>query len=463
MTTGYPTDATTDAVQANIVAARYDVQRVSLSRVTTFTPGSTQEVTATFTNTTGSPAAGATVSLVPARGVDRRGLGLRRRVGDVRRPGRAGRERERDVQGHLAGGDGRRLPDRQGRVDEPGDRAGRNPRPSPRGCGTSSRSRSTRCASAPPTNSTDQFIELYNASAGADRPLELEPDQHAEPVGPGHVGDDPARDDAGERRASTCSASPVRAWRPPRTRATTAINVRSTTGFEAGQKIDIDGETRTIAKRRDGGRGHDDGVRAGVHGAVAHDSRRLDQPARHERDRLRGRPEDRHRHRRQLRTGHGHRGRQGGHADDPGGGGGRGRDQHQGRRQRQHDRRRHADGGHRRTQGARHGHERRHRRRERHGRRPGRPAPVRPQVGHRRVRRGDGDQLLAGHEVPARERRRGAGAGQRHHARPPAGEEPRVRRARGQRAGHDRGLPGAAGAESVVRRRALRPGPARSR
>ena len=40
MTTGYPTEATTDAVQANIVAARYDVQRVGLSRVTTFTPGS---------------------------------------------------------------------------------------------------------------------------------------------------------------------------------------------------------------------------------------------------------------------------------------------------------------------------------------------------------------------------------------------------------------------------------------
>ena len=45
MTTGYPTEATTDAVQANIVAARYDVQRVSLSRATTFTPGSTQDVT----------------------------------------------------------------------------------------------------------------------------------------------------------------------------------------------------------------------------------------------------------------------------------------------------------------------------------------------------------------------------------------------------------------------------------
>jgi hypothetical protein len=55
MTTGYPTDATHNAVHANIVAARYDVQCVSLSRITTFTPGSSQEVTETFTNTTGAP------------------------------------------------------------------------------------------------------------------------------------------------------------------------------------------------------------------------------------------------------------------------------------------------------------------------------------------------------------------------------------------------------------------------
>ena len=45
MTAGYPTDATTDAVQANIVSARYEVQRIGLSRVVTFRPRSTQEVT----------------------------------------------------------------------------------------------------------------------------------------------------------------------------------------------------------------------------------------------------------------------------------------------------------------------------------------------------------------------------------------------------------------------------------
>ena len=56
MTSGYPNDAAINAVQANIVAARYDVQRVSQSRVTTFTPRSSQDVTVSFTNTTGTPA-----------------------------------------------------------------------------------------------------------------------------------------------------------------------------------------------------------------------------------------------------------------------------------------------------------------------------------------------------------------------------------------------------------------------
>ena len=63
MTTGYPTMATTDAVQANIVAARYDVERVRLSRVTTFTPRSTQTVTETFTNTTGTLASTVKLSI----------------------------------------------------------------------------------------------------------------------------------------------------------------------------------------------------------------------------------------------------------------------------------------------------------------------------------------------------------------------------------------------------------------
>ena len=65
MTAGYPSDAADNAVQANVVAARYDVQGLSLAPASTvaappglqtFTPGSAQNTTVTFTNTTGSRA-----------------------------------------------------------------------------------------------------------------------------------------------------------------------------------------------------------------------------------------------------------------------------------------------------------------------------------------------------------------------------------------------------------------------
>src|SRR2546430_4090126 len=77
MTAGYPTDATDNAVQANVVAAKYDVQRLSLSPASatatppglqTFTPGSSQDSTVTFTNTTGARAVGVKLSIsVPTK------------------------------------------------------------------------------------------------------------------------------------------------------------------------------------------------------------------------------------------------------------------------------------------------------------------------------------------------------------------------------------------------------------
>ena len=68
----FPTDATDQAVQANVVAAGYDVPQLSVapaSAVATppgllsFAPGSSREATVTFTNTTGAPASGLTLSL----------------------------------------------------------------------------------------------------------------------------------------------------------------------------------------------------------------------------------------------------------------------------------------------------------------------------------------------------------------------------------------------------------------
>ena len=68
----FPTDATDQLVQANVVAAKYAVQLVSLAPASatatppglqTFSPGSSQDTTVTFTNTTAAPAAGVKLSI----------------------------------------------------------------------------------------------------------------------------------------------------------------------------------------------------------------------------------------------------------------------------------------------------------------------------------------------------------------------------------------------------------------
>ena len=72
----FPTQQTNQKVQANIVAARYDVAPLTIAPASavatppglqTFTPGSSQQTTVTFTNTTGAPAADVRLSIsVPA-------------------------------------------------------------------------------------------------------------------------------------------------------------------------------------------------------------------------------------------------------------------------------------------------------------------------------------------------------------------------------------------------------------
>jgi hypothetical protein len=68
----FPTDATDQLVQANVVAARYGVARVSLAPASatatppgmqTFSPGSSQDVTVSFTNTADVPAVGVQLSI----------------------------------------------------------------------------------------------------------------------------------------------------------------------------------------------------------------------------------------------------------------------------------------------------------------------------------------------------------------------------------------------------------------
>jgi non-reducing end alpha-L-arabinofuranosidase len=68
----FPSDAVDQKVQANVVAARYDVQQLSLAPASatdmppglqTFSPKSSQDTTVTFKNTTGAPASGVKLSV----------------------------------------------------------------------------------------------------------------------------------------------------------------------------------------------------------------------------------------------------------------------------------------------------------------------------------------------------------------------------------------------------------------
>src|SRR5262249_44303163 len=72
----FPTNATDQLVQANVVAAKYDAPRLSLAPASatatppgllTFAPASSQDVSLTFTNTTGAPATGVKLNISTPR------------------------------------------------------------------------------------------------------------------------------------------------------------------------------------------------------------------------------------------------------------------------------------------------------------------------------------------------------------------------------------------------------------
>ncbi len=124
----FPSQETNQKVQANVVAAKYDVPRLSLAPASAlatppglqiFSPASSQDTTVTFTNTTGAPVTGVTLSLaVPA--------GWTAVTSDSSEPSKSfeaplapGADRESDLQGHLCGRGLQRRPGRQSLVDRP--------------------------------------------------------------------------------------------------------------------------------------------------------------------------------------------------------------------------------------------------------------------------------------------------------------------------------------------------------
>ena len=94
-------------------------------------------------------------------------------------------------------------------------------------------------------NPTNQFIELYNASADAVDLSNWTLINTQSQWAPVKLATIPAGTKlaSGDYYLLGLSSSGLAA---PASAGTTTINVRSTTGFSNGQKIDIDGETRTI-------------------------------------------------------------------------------------------------------------------------------------------------------------------------------------------------------------------------
>jgi non-reducing end alpha-L-arabinofuranosidase len=243
MTDGYPSDAAVHAVQDNIVAARYDVQRLGLTRMTTFTPGSAQEVTATFTNTTGSPISGVALSLALPAGwaavVSGSGDTSARFAGPVE-PGASVNATfhvtspARTGAGFLTGKAEWTHPTR-GTQRETSVARVRNVLPvkiNEVRFGTSS-------------NVSDQFIELYNAASEA---VDLSNWSliHTPSEWPSVS---LATIPAGTTLASGAfyvlglASSGLTA---PASPGESTINVRSVTGFEPGQTLEIGAESRTI-------------------------------------------------------------------------------------------------------------------------------------------------------------------------------------------------------------------------
>jgi hypothetical protein len=239
ITTGYPAEATTDALQANIVAAKYDMPRLGLSRLTAFTPNSSQDATVTFKNTTGTAVTRVKLSVAVPQGWTSALSGTTEEI--------------RTIAGPISPG---ATLNAIFKITSPttasaGFLTGQVVWTSQASGETQSDSSVQRVRNAYPVKINEvrfgsQFIELYNAS-------EMDVDishwtltNTLSQWAPVKLATIPP----GTRLAAHgfyllgLSSSGLAA---PASPGATTINVRSTNGFEPGHKIDIEGETRTIA------------------------------------------------------------------------------------------------------------------------------------------------------------------------------------------------------------------------
>ena len=245
----FPTDATDQLIQANVVAAHYDVQPVSIAPpaetatapgLQTFAPGSSQEATVTFTNMTGAPAKGVQLSISAPKqwtAVVSGGTQTSKTIADAVAPGASVSATFKVTSGPAAFngdlvGNARWTNATTGKAQSASmAEKVRNTSPV--------KINEFRISAGTPNNSTDSFIELFNAGAASvdisNWTLTAHPTQ--QPI----FSD--VKIPAGTKLAShgfyllglsdSGLAVPARA-------GDKVINVRSTTGMSVGDSVEID-------------------------------------------------------------------------------------------------------------------------------------------------------------------------------------------------------------------------------
>ncbi|WP_067029489.1 arabinofuranosidase catalytic domain-containing protein [Allomuricauda sp. CP2A] len=233
MTSGYPTEDVIKAVQANIAAANYNVPNVSLSRLKSFAPGSSQELTVSFTNTSSEPVSGVQLTLdLPKEWSSAEATSF----GESIAPGATVQATFTITSSIAVDADYLKV------KAEWGDKTYE----------TSQRIRSVlpikinEASFSGGDNPTNQFLELYNASDAEvdisnwsviNTPAEWASVELAKiPEG--------TTLDAGEFYLLGLAHSGLVA---PANAGDTKINVRSTEGLKIGQQITVDGESATVA------------------------------------------------------------------------------------------------------------------------------------------------------------------------------------------------------------------------
>jgi non-reducing end alpha-L-arabinofuranosidase len=258
----FPTDATDQLVQANVVAARYAVQSVSIGPssttatppgLQTFSPGSSQDTTVTFTNTTEAPAVGIKLSIsLPNKqwtAIVSGTTDISKTFTDPVAPGASVSATFKvtsgpaGFNGDLIGNASWTNPTSGGKHFETMAEKVRN--------GNPIKINEFRVGTNSPANSTNSFIELYNSGASdidiSNWTLTQHPTQQAIFSS--------VKVPAGTKLAAhgfyLLGLSGSGLATPTRAGATT-LNVRSTVGMTVGDTISIDTgsnqETRKIAK-----------------------------------------------------------------------------------------------------------------------------------------------------------------------------------------------------------------------